>query len=113
MPFIHVRTTREVSKQQEKNLAAHFGSAMPVIGKSEEWLMVGLEEKCHLYFRGRDEQDLCFVTVAVFGKMDPAKADLLTEKITAAIGEQLHISPDCIYIQYQEASMWGWNGSNF
>jgi len=113
MPFIHVRTTKEVTKQQEQALSSHFGSAMPLIGKSEQWLMVGCEEKCHLYFRGSDEKDLCFVTVAVFGKVSGEKADLLTAEITSAISQQLHISPDCIYIQYQEASTWGWNGSNF
>ena len=113
MPFIHVRTTKAVSKQQEAALVRRFGSAMPLIGKDEKWLMSGLEGSCHLYFRGSDEQELCFVTVAVFGKMDEACADRLTGEITSAIEEQLSISPDCIYIQYQEAALWGWNGSNF
>ena len=113
MPFIHVRTTKPVEKKTEKELTARIGNMMPLIGKSEQWLMVGCEEKCHLYFRGSDEKDLAFVTAAVFGKMVPAQADALTGEITSAVSELLGIAPDCIYIQYQEADIWGWNGSNF
>ena len=113
MPFIHVRTTKSVSKQKEQLLASRIGSMMPLIDKSERWLMVGCEEKCHLYFQGSDEKDLAFVTAAVFGKVESTKADALTKELTAAVSELLEIDPDCIYIQYQEAAIWGWNGSNF
>ena len=113
MPFIHVRTTKSVSKQQEEALVSRFGAAMPLIHKSEQWLMVGCEEKCRLYFQGSDEKDLCFVTVAVFGAVKEEDADKLTAAITDAVAAELSITPDCIYIQYQEASTWGWNGSNF
>ena len=113
MPFIHVRTTKPVTKAQEEALVRHFGSAMPLIGKSEAWLMSGVESNCHLYFRGSDEKDLCFVTVAVFGHVTEEKAAKLTTSITDAIHAHLSVDPDCIYIQYQEAATWGWNGSNF
>ena len=113
MPFIHVRTTKSVTKAQEQALVNRFGSAMPLINKSEKWLMVGCEEKCHLYFQGSDEKDLCFVTVALFGAVNENDAANLTAEITDTIASNLGISPDCIYIQYQEASTWGWNGSNF
>ena len=54
MPFINVMTNSEI---KDKNaLKSELGNAITAIpGKSEAWLMVKLEDKADMYFKGSDE----------------------------------------------------------
>lgn len=53
MPFMQLKTNVAVTEQQETLLKTSFGSAITAIpGKSETWLMVGIEPQYTLYFQG-------------------------------------------------------------
>ena len=53
MPFIGAKVTVSVDKQKEEKLKKRLGEAISTIpGKSENWLMVGIEDNYKLYFRG-------------------------------------------------------------
>ncbi len=54
MPFINVMTNSEI---KDKNaLKSELGNAITAIpGKSEAWLMVKLEDKADMYFKGSVE----------------------------------------------------------
>ena len=113
MPFIHVRASPPIPATTEQEIVRQLGETMPLIGKSERWLMTRCEENCHLYFQGNCDAGTAFVSVALFGAADQECYDAMTEAITHIVATHLSIAPDRIYIQYQEASTWGWNGSNF
>lgn len=113
MPFIHVRTNQAVKSPAEKEIVQRLGAAMPLIGKSERWLMTQCEAECRLSFQGKNDMPIAFVSVALFGGADDAAYDAMTRAITSIVSDTLGVSPDCIYVQYQEAKTWGWNGSNF
>lgn len=114
MPFIHTRVNRPIDKETEKELTQALGKAISLIpGKSESWLMLQFEENCHLYFRGEGDAAMAFVNVKSFGKASPAAYEKLTAEITRILQEKLSVSPDCIYVQYDEIDHWGWNGGNF
>ena len=50
MPFMQLKTNVAVTEQQETLLKTSFGSAITAIpGKSETWLMVGIEPQYTLY----------------------------------------------------------------
>ncbi|MBQ8175612.1 MAG: hypothetical protein IJ035_01070 [Oscillospiraceae bacterium] len=112
MPFINVKTNSPISKDKETVIKAKLGQAITTIpGKSESWLMVGLEPEYTLYFQGTDE--LCaMVEVSIFGSASAATLDALTGKITEIINSELDIKPARIYVQYSQKPEWGWNGSN-
>lgn len=114
MPFIHTRVNRPIAKEQEAALAKAFGEAISLLpGKSEQWLMLQFEENCRLWFRGQNEQAQAFVQVQTFGKNNPSACDALTDRICSLLEEHLHISPENIYVRYDETTLWGWNGANF
>lgn len=114
MPFIHARVNRAVDANTEKEVSRLLGEAIALIpGKSEEWLMLQIEENCHLYFRGKSDAPLAFVNVKLFGQADPAAYDKLTAQICRILSEKLGILPKNTYVQYDEIAHWGWNGSNF
>lgn len=67
MPFINVKTNVPVGSDKEKAIKSALGrdiTALP--GKTENWLMVGLEPECHLWFKGTDEP-AALVDVSVYG----------------------------------------------
>lgn len=113
MPFINVKTNISVSKDAETAIKSSLGQAITAIpGKTENWLMLGIEPDCILYFRG-DASPAAMVEVSIFGEENSEAFCNLTEKICTILNEQLGIEPSRIYVKYSAVKNWGWNGSNF
>lgn len=113
MPFINIKTNRAVSSEKEIAIKSALGQAITTIpGKSEAWLMVGIEPEYTLYFKGTNEP-AAMVEVSVYGQANPSAFNSLTEKLCAVLNEQLDIDPSRIYVKYTATTDWGWNGSNF
>lgn len=113
MPFINVKTNTPVPADREKAIKSALGQAITAVpGKSESWLMVGIEPEKILYFKG-DNAPAAMVEVSVFGSADPSAFSKLTGSICSILNEQLSIDKSRIYVKYECTSNWGWNGSNF
>lgn len=113
MPFINVKTNTSVSAEKETSIKSALGQAITAIpGKSENWLMVGIEPEHILYFQG-DNSPAAMVEVSVYGQSNPSAFNSLTEKICTILNEQLSIEQSRIYVKYTASQDWGWNGSNF
>lgn len=114
MPFINAKISKAITKEQETQIKTMFGEAITTIpGKSENWLMVGLEPEYTLYFRGDDTEPSAFVEVSVFGGENKAAFEKLTAQICDIFQQVLSIAPDHVYVKYEAVSNWGWNGGNF
>ena len=113
MPFINVKTNAQVSADKKESIKSALGKAITAIpGKSEGWLMVGIEPDYALWFKGSDAP-AAMVEVSVYGSASPGAYSNLTAQVTDILNKNLSISPDRIYVKYFETSNWGWNGSNF
>ena len=113
MPFINVNTNISVSKDAETALKSDLGKAISIIpGKSEAWLMVGIEPEHILYFKG-DSSPAAMVEVSVFGSSNSAAFNKLTAEICGILKNRLAIEPSRIYVKYAATSDWGWNNGNF
>ena len=53
------------------------------------------------------------MSVRVFGKINSAKSDEMTDKICEIFSDELNIPGQNIYVTYQGIADWGWNGRNF
>ena len=114
MPFIDSKVSVKITDEQEKEIKSRLGQAISLIpGKSESWLMVGIEDDYHLYFRGDDSQPMAFIEVRIFGGPNKDAFSRMTAEITKIYNEVLGIAPDHMYIKYSATTDWGWNGSNF
>lgn len=113
MPFIDSKLSIPVSEDKKEIIKARLGASMPLISKSESWLMVGFDDNYSLYFKGNQDGATAMVTVSLFGKADKASYDKLTAEICSVYEEVLDISKDRIYVKYEEVGHWGWNGQNF
>ena len=113
MPFIDTKTSKTITKEQEDALIKEFGKDIELIrGKSEEWLMLNFSDNCRMAFRGKHD-DVAILEVKIFGKASDAEYDALTKKLCETINKVLNISPDKIYVKYEEVDVWGYNGFNF
>jgi phenylpyruvate tautomerase PptA (4-oxalocrotonate tautomerase family) len=113
MPFINVKTNTPVSQDKMQTIKSSLGQAITAIpGKSESWLMVGIEPDYALWFKGSDAP-AAMVEVSVYGGASPSAYSNLTAQVTDILNNSLGISPDRIYVKYFETPNWGWNGSNF
>lgn len=113
MPFINIKTTKQITQQCENDMKAALGKSICNLGKSEAWLMLNFEQNCHLYFKGKNDRDIAFAEVALFGKASNTQYDNMTRDVTDILCNSLGISPDCVYVKYEETDHWGYNGFNF
>lgn len=113
MPYIHTRTNTKISKEQEVKIKSRLGTAISLLNKSEEWLMVDFSDSCHMYFSGSEKENVAYIDIKIYGKGNRESYNNMTKEVTNIISEELDILPNCIYISYSEYENWGWNGSNF
>ena len=111
MPFINVMTSSEI---KDKNaLKSELGNAITAIpGKSEAWLMVKLEDKADMYFKGSDEPCAMF-EIAIFGTADKSAYEDLTKRICKISEEYLSVKSDRTYVKYNGLDKWGYDNFNF
>lgn len=113
MPFIDLKTNKQVSKNDEIALKEALGKAIAILpGKSETWLMLDIHDACRMYFHGSDAP-CAMLQVQVFGKINSEKCEQLTAEICRIMDSTLHISPENTYVKYEEVDLWGWNSQNF
>ena len=112
MPFIDCKMNVDITKEQETALKDEFGKAISLIpGKSESWLMVNIQPKCALYFRGSNEKPTAMVSVTVYGRANPNAYNSLTARLNTILSNVAGIEE--MYVSYSETSNFGYNGSNF
>lgn len=114
MPYIRTTVSKEISQENIENIKTKLGQAIALIpGKSESWLMLAFEDNVNMYFKGDCSEEYAYIEVSLFGSTSDAAYDRLTAAISEIINEELGIDRANIYIKYEEAEHWGWNGSNF
>lgn len=114
MPFINTKVSMELGNKKKESIKTKLGKAITFIpGKSEQWLMLGFEENCSLYFQGNNSQPSAMVEVKIFGSASKEAYNKLTASICEILEEEASIPKNRIYIKYEEISNWGWNGANF
>ena len=113
MPFINVKTNAEVNAEKMEAIKSQLGQAITAIpGKSEGWLMVGIEPSYALWFKGSDAP-AAMVEVSVFGSASSSAYNALTGKVTGILNSELGIPKARVYVKYASTNDWGWNGNNF
>lgn len=114
MPYIKTNVSVSVTKEQEESVKNRLGQIITQIpGKSEEFLMIELEDNCRLYFGGNQDGPTAYVKVEVFGSLSDEYSLMLTKDICVMMEEELQIPRNRVYVNYESFTQWGWNGKNF
>ena len=114
MPYIEAKFSKELDQTEIEALKTGFGKAIECIpGKSESWLMVNIEDKKNLFFKGNNDADSAYISVSIFGKANKKDYEALTSELCVLISQVTGTSALRTYITYSEYDKWGWSGSNF
>lgn len=114
MPFINSKVTVKIGENEKKNIREGLTKAAAnILGKPEQYLMLGFEEECDLYFQGNNDAPTAFVEVKIYGRASSTAYDKFTQAVCDLLEKQLGIPGNRIYVKYEEVSQWGFNGSNF
>lgn len=114
MPYINLKTTKRVSDEKCEALKTAFGKAIEVFpGKTEAWLMVGIEDSAKLWFKGDSSKDSAIVDVDLLGDVNVSASEKMTSVICEILERELGIGADRVYVKYTGYNHWGWNGGNF
>lgn len=112
MPFVNVKMTKKLAENEKTALKTEIGKAIAIFpGKSESWLMCGIEDGKDMYFQGK-AGNCAFIEVKLFGAVQPAASDSFTAKM-CEIMDSFDIPSDRVYVRYEGGQLWGWNGGNF
>lgn len=112
MPFINISTNVQTDAEKKLALKQRLGSAIEILGKSESWLMIEIDDRRSMYFKG-DNTPMVFADVSVFGHSTDAQCEQMTREICKIFNEELSVSPDRVYVKYSGSDQWGWNNMNF
>lgn len=114
MPYIELNTNYKLSKTLKEDIKSKLGELIKELpGKSENWLMVNINDNSSLFFKGSDEGAI-MVKVLIYG--DSYSDEILnnfTLLLTSYLSDNLHICSSRIYISYFFTRNWGFNGNNF
>ena len=113
MPFIDSKISVAVAPEKKEIIKAEFGRLMSVLGKSESYLMVGMEDNYDLWMGDKKLEKGAYVAVSLLGNASSDAYEKLTGKICELFENELNIPGSSVYVTYHPVSDWGWNGSNF
>lgn len=113
MPFIDSKITGTVSKEKKDIIKTELGKTMALLGKSETYLMVGIEDNYDLYMGGKALEKGAYVSVSLLGNATREAYENMTAKICDIYEKELEIPGSAVYVTYHGINDWGWNGHNF
>ncbi|MDO4539401.1 MAG: phenylpyruvate tautomerase MIF-related protein [Coriobacteriales bacterium] len=111
IPFVVVRVNMAITTEQELELKTRLGQAIGLVpGKSEEHLLVGIEDKCRLFLVGDGQTPLVYLEVSVFGNEAHAGYAAFTKAATQSLQDVGGIVPDHVYLRFSDVAAWGVSG---
>lgn len=113
MPFIDSKITMPMEAGKKEEIKRELGKLITTLHKSENYLMVGIEDNYDLWLGGKKLEKGAYVSVSLFGNAPRDAYDKLTGQICDLYAEKLDIPGSNVYVTYHPVNDWGWNGSNF
>ena len=113
MPFINAKVTVSLDAEQKEIMKSEFGRLITTLNKSENYLMVGIEDGCDLWFGGRELEKGAYVEVSLLGDAPSELYRQMTAEVCEMLKEKFDIPGNCVYVTYHPVNDWGWNGRNF
>ena len=95
MPFIKIKTSCPISKEQESRLKSKLGKTIGLVpGKSEAYLLLEFEDKCRLWLRGKNTEPIVYIEAAIFGNENHAGYPAFTAAISEIFHDVLGVPPE-------------------
>ena len=113
MPLITAKFSTAVSPEKETELKTALGGAITLLGKSENYLMVEIEDNRRLYFGGKNTEPIALFNVALLHSAPRESYEKMTEKLCRIAKEIMDVDGDNVYVKFEETENWGYNSFMF
>ena len=114
MPYIHLKTAASMDAEMKERIKVSFGQAISLMtGKTEDVLMVCIEDGADLWLGGKKLDKGCFLAVEYLGAASTADLDALNAELFRILQEKLGADPAGVYITYKQQADWGARGHCF
>ncbi len=113
MPFIDAKITLNLDAPIKEQLKAELAKTMAPLGKSETYLMVGIDDGYDLWMAGKKLEKGAYVSLSLIGNATKEKYTEVTKVVCSVMSELLSIEPENVYVTYHPVADWGWNNTNF
>ncbi|WP_407382352.1 phenylpyruvate tautomerase MIF-related protein [Ruminococcus sp.] len=113
MPFIHAKFSGTVSPGKEVEIKTALGEAITLLGKSERYLMVEIEDQRRLYFGGSNSEPIAFFDVSLLHSAPRQSYEQLTARLCEIAKEHMGVDGSNVYVKFEETENWGYNSFMF
>lgn len=113
MPFINAKFSTPVSAEKEIELKTALGDAITLLGKSERYLMVEIQDSRRLYFGGKNSAPIAFFDVSLLHSAPRASYEKLTERLCEIAKDVMDVDGENVYVKFEETENWGYNSFMF
>lgn len=105
MPFIDVKASCEMTRDQEERIKTGLGQAIALIpGKSEGSLMLQFTDRCRMWFAGEEDGPIAMVSMAIFGETDKASFNQFGAAAVRLLQQELGAKH--VYLKLHQTSDW-------
>ncbi|MDE7330229.1 MAG: hypothetical protein K2N30_03945, partial [Clostridia bacterium] len=98
---------------QKDRIKPELGKKITLMHKPESYLMVGVADGYDLYFAGKKLENGAYVSISLFGKVNPADSEKMTAAVCEILRGELGTDGASVYVTYHGVENWGFDGANF
>lgn len=109
MPYINANIAKELNQEKIETLKCEIGKILNLIGKSEQSLMLDIENGKTMYFKGKKE-DCAYIDVRIYGNCDCERKNKFIGALFNIIEKVADLKKENIFITFLEFENWGMNG---
>lgn len=113
MPYINAKFTGTVTPEKETEIKSALGEAITLLGKSERYLMVEIEDNRRLYFGGKNDQPIAFFDVSLLHSAPRASYEKLTARLCEIAKDTMNVDGGNVYVKFEETENWGYDSFMF
>ncbi len=110
MPYIEAIFSQNLGEEKIIEIKKSAGNLIDVLpGKTEQQLMIRIEENANMYFRGIKEQ-CAFISVSLYMTTPFEEKGIFAERFIESISELTEIEINNIFLSFREYHCWVTNG---
>ena len=113
MPYINIRSSKEMNEQVKEELQSKIVEIMPTIpGKNAGNTIIGIMDTFTMY-NDLKPVEAVFIDIRLYQASPEESKKEFVQKLTAIIGEVLDIPAKGVHMNFFEQTNWATNGDYF
>ncbi len=114
MPSINVKTNTKLTAPKKEIIKRRLFDCIGIIpGKSDQYLMLTIEDNVDMAFHRESDMKMAMVEVKILGGSTKDAYQRLTKAICMVLNDEAKVEGENCYVKFEEVNYWGYNGFIF